>query len=110
MARGAKRKGLIVVGVVVALLLAGGLFVYAYLQRDVPEVHADIQEHFKYGSIGSDSEGGVPYWIWRVLPRAFPEHLPGRHGEGYSRMGFVYESPDRDRPIGTSLREKPTAL
>ena len=108
--RAVRKRKRPVVGAVLAALALAGLGIYAYLQRDVPEVHADLQEQFKYGSIGADSEAGVPYWIWRVLPRLFPEYLPNRPGEGYARMGFVYEAPGRDRPIGTSLRERPTAL
>ena len=104
------RIALIVGGVLIVGLVAVGLFVYGYLQRDVPERHAEIRDHFKYGSIGADSEAGVPYWIWRVLPRVFPEYLPGRPGEGYARMGFIYETPQSDRPIGTSLRERPIGL
>ncbi|MDP8922514.1 MAG: hypothetical protein M3O34_06505 [Chloroflexota bacterium] len=108
--RGASSKANYVVLGVLAVAGALGLLVAAFLQRDVPELHADPVEHFKYGSIGSDAGGGVPYWIWRVLPRVFPEYLPDRPGEGYARMGFVYESPDRDRPIGTSLRAHPVEL
>src|SRR5215218_2251954 len=110
MASVSKRKGITIVWVTLAVIVAIGAGVYVYMQRDVPEVHANVVEHFKYGSIGADSEQGVPYWIWRVLPRVFPEYLPNRPGEGYARMGFLYEAPGRDRPIGTSLRERPTAL
>ncbi len=70
-----------------------------------PEVHQDVLEHYKYGSIGAEERTGVPYLIWKVLPRMFPEHLPNRPGEGYERFGFVFE-PGKKRPIGTSLRER----
>ena len=103
------RASYVVLGVLV-VVGAIGLLVTAFLQRNVPELHADPAEHFKYGSIGSDSGNGVPYWIWRILPSVFPEYLPDRPGEGYARMGFVYESADRDRPIGTSLRAYPVDL
>jgi hypothetical protein len=104
------RKAILVVGVLVIAVCVGGLLLLSFLSRDVPEIHADIQEHFKYGSIGSDTDNGVPYWVWRVLPRLFPEYLPDRPGEGYARLGFVYEAPGRDRPIGTSLRQHPIPL
>jgi mono/diheme cytochrome c family protein len=110
MSAAAFRKAALVLGCLIVLVGVGGLALVSYLQRDVPEVHADIQEHFKYGSIGSDTDNGVPYWIWRVLPKLFPEYLPDRPGEGYARIGFVYESPNKDRPIGTSLREHPIPL
>ena len=53
--------------------------------RDKPEVHQDAAEHFKYGSIGAEGRAGIPYWIWAALPRMFPQYLPARTGEGYSR-------------------------
>ena len=101
---------LVVGGVLGAVLLIGGLSVYSYAQRDIPERHADVIEHFKYGSIGSESRAGIPYWIWLVLPRVFPQYLPDRPGDGYARMGFVYETPGAARPIGTSYRERPIGL
>ena len=65
-----------------------------------PETHADIVEHFKYGSIGAEERAGIPYEIWRVLPAMFPQHLPQRPGTGYEWFGFVFE-PGKVRPIGT---------
>jgi len=35
-----------------------------------------IEEQFKYGSIGSEDQEGIPYWIWQVLPRMFADKLP----------------------------------
>lgn len=102
---------LIIAGIVLAGILAAvGLAAYAFFQRDVPERYAGIEDHFKYGSIGAEARTGVPYRIWRILPVVFPEHLPDRPGEGYARFGYLYESPDAQRPIGTSLREKPIPL
>ena len=63
---------------------------------------ADIVEEFKYGSVGTEETVGVPYWVWRVLPEVFPDKLPNRPGTGYARLGFLYESPSRDLPIGAS--------
>lgn len=74
-----------------------------------PETYDDIVEHYKYGSIGSEAEGGIPYWVWRVLPDLFPEYLPEKPGNGYERFGFIYEE-GRNRPIGTSIREAPIPL
>ena len=100
------RKSFAIVGLLAAVIVVG-LLVYGFLRRDVPELHADVEEHFKYGSIGTEAGGGVPYWIWRVLPRVFPEYLPDRPGEGYARLGFLYEERPHGRPIGTSYREQP---
>jgi mono/diheme cytochrome c family protein len=78
--------------------------------RNKPETFADIRDHFKYGSIGAESRAGVPYWIWAVLPRMFPEYLPNRPGNGYARFGLIFESDKAGRPIGTSYRETQTGL
>ncbi len=59
-------------------------------------------EHFKYGSVGIEPEEGIPYWIWQVLPRMFPEKLPGPGG--YGSVGLVWE-PGRELPIGFSKKD-----
>lgn len=64
------------------------------------EDFADIQAHFKYGSIGSEPANGIPYWIWKALPVLFADKLPG---EGYASLGFIQEE-GMDRPIGFSKR------
>ena len=40
------------------------------------ESFADPDEHFKYGSIGTEERVGLPYWIWKVLPTVFEDKLP----------------------------------
>lgn len=70
----------------------------------VAESYDSAEENFKYGSIGSDSVfGGLPFWVFKVLPELFPEHLPGRQDDGYGAFGLIRE-PGRDRPIGLSKR------
>ncbi len=58
-----------------------------------------IEEQFKYGSVGIESEEGIPYWIWQVLPRVFADKLP-RPG-GYAAFGFLWE-PGKELPVGFS--------
>jgi hypothetical protein len=60
------------------------------------------EEQFKYGSIGIESEEGLPYWIWQALPRVFADKLP-RPG-GYAAFGFVWE-PGKELPVGFSKAE-----
>ena len=59
------------------------------------------EDHFKYGSVGIESQEGLPYWIWQVLPRLFADKLP-KPG-GYESLGFVWE-PGRELPIGFSKK------
>jgi hypothetical protein len=71
----------------------------------------DIVTHFKYGSVGTEETVGLPYPIWRVLPVLFAEHLPKRPGEGWEKLGFIFESGSpQNRPIGTSYVEDRVAL
>jgi len=88
---------------VVAIALVGlGLWGYWYFTRDIPEEFASDVDHYKYGSIGAEREGGIPYSVWKVMPRICPDKLP-RGETGYESFGFVLE-PGRDRPIGWSSR------
>jgi mono/diheme cytochrome c family protein len=57
--------------------------------------------HFLYGSIGTEGIEGIPYWIWLVLPKVFPEYLPAPGG--YASLGLTWE-PGYDLPIGFSKR------
>ncbi|MGH7230550.1 MAG: hypothetical protein ACREJU_04230, partial [Nitrospiraceae bacterium] len=52
---------------------------------------------FKYGSIGAERDAGIPYWIFYVLPRMFPEYLPGPGG--YASLGVAWEQ-GQELPIG----------
>jgi len=100
---------------VVVVLLLLGLWVYNRLFVEHPVDYADDAEHFKYGSIGSDVDGGIPYAIWRALPLICSRHLPDpeafaalpvaeQHGlGGYRQFGFLTE-PGRERPVGFSQR------
>ena len=54
------------------ILLLGGWFTYAKFFREEPEVFANDEEHFKYGSLGAEGDRGIPYYLWLVLPRVFP--------------------------------------
>lgn len=66
------------------------------------QAQGDIVNEFKYGSIGTEVTVGLPYWIFKVLPEVFADKLPARQGRGYERIGFTYESPTADLPVGTT--------
>ncbi|WP_017715967.1 c-type cytochrome [Kamptonema formosum] len=72
------------------------------LLSNSPVDYADIEDHFKYGSIGSEPVNGIPYWIWKVLPDMFRVNLPGEGG--YASLGFLYE-PGKTMPVGFSRRK-----
>ena len=64
----------------------------------------DADDHFKYGSIGTEEGVGLPYWIWKVLPTVFEDKLPTRPGVGWERIGFVLDEKRHPRPMGTSYK------
>jgi len=93
-------KKTLIVAALALLALAGGLFAYDRFFREEPApFFASDEEHFLYGSIGTEAEQGVPFWIWLVLPRVFPEHLP-RPG-GYASLGLLGVD-GHEMPIGFS--------
>ncbi|MGC4081504.1 MAG: hypothetical protein QM736_05145 [Vicinamibacterales bacterium] len=94
------RRQRLVIGAIALLLVAGGLLVYNRFFREEPApFFASDEEHFLYGSVGTEAEQGVPYWIWLVLPRIFPEHLPAPGG--YASIGVVGRD-GHEMPIGLS--------
>jgi hypothetical protein len=58
--------------------------------------------HFLYGSVGTEGIEGIPYWIWLVLPKVFPEYLPSPGG--YASVGLTWE-PGYDMPVGFTKRK-----
>ena len=93
--------------VIGTLLFAGGYYSWYKLFREVPQVFATEEEAFKYGSIGGEDSQGIPYWIWVVLPRIFPEYLPGSESSpkpgGYAALGVAWEE-GHETPIGFSIK------
>jgi Cytochrome C oxidase, cbb3-type, subunit III len=82
------------------VLMAAGAYLLGRFSVDVPVDYHDDVDHFKYGSLGSEHEFGVPYWIWRALPELFSDKLPGK---GWESLGFVFEK-GKNLPIGMSQR------
>lgn len=86
--------------VVVAL---GGASVWWKLFREPVQRLANDspEEYFKYGSIGTERQDGIPFWIWLVLPKMFPEYLPGPGG--WASLGFAWEQ-GHELPVGFSKK------
>jgi hypothetical protein len=88
------------IAVVGVLALAAAAFVYVeFFREDPAPFFATDEDHFLFGSIGTEAEQGVPFWIWLVLPRIFPEHLPGPGG--YASLGLLSRD-GHEMPIGLS--------
>ncbi|HEU4997168.1 MAG TPA: c-type cytochrome [Gemmatimonadaceae bacterium] len=111
---GAARKVVGTLGVLVLAVVAAGGYVKHRYPTDPPEHFDSPAEHFKYGSIGTDVEVGLPLLVMKVLPQAFPEYLPRtadstgaskgiQPAQDYTVFGFVQE-PGRPMPIGFSVR------
>ncbi|HEY3161483.1 MAG TPA: hypothetical protein VGJ78_21100, partial [Vicinamibacterales bacterium] len=98
------RRALAFLGLaVVTLGVLVGIWIVVSITTDRPVTYESIEEHFKYGSIGSEPGGSLlapvggvlpPYWVFRSLPSICSDKLP----KGYSTFGFITE-PGRDLPI-----------
>jgi hypothetical protein len=84
--------------VIVVLGALGALFGWYKFFREIPQApFANDEMRFKYGSFGVENDAGIPYWIWVVLPRIFPEYLPGPGG--YRSLVMVWEQGE-ELPVG----------
>src|SRR5882757_1852102 len=104
-----RRIGWSMVAIVVAAVGVGWVL-YDRLWRERPqpdwilatksgETFGDTQ--FKYLSLNSERNAGIPYWVFYVLPSMFPEKLPGLGG--YSAFGLPWEE-GVELPIGMTKR------
>jgi mono/diheme cytochrome c family protein len=84
--------------VVVTLAVLVGFVGWYKLFREVPqEAFANEEMRFKYGTLRAEGDRGIPYWIWVILPRIFPDLLPGPGG--YRSLGLTWE-PGQETPVG----------
>jgi mono/diheme cytochrome c family protein len=93
-----------------AIVVIAVLWLILALRTDRPVRYDAIEDHFKYGSIGSEPGvsllspvGGVlpPYRVLTALPSVCSDQLPG----GYASLGFIME-PGHDLPVGVSRRRR----
>jgi hypothetical protein len=86
---------------VTALVLLGlGIAAWYCLYREVPQpgwIAANPRDDFFYGSVGAERSAGLPFWVWLVLPRLCPDHLPGPGG--YAALGRPWEQ-GKEMPVG----------
>lgn len=85
------------------LLILGAIAAYVgwyRFFREEPQpawVTATPEMRFKYGSIGAEWDAGIPYWIFYVIPRVFPDKFPGPGG--YASLGVAWEQ-GQELPVG----------
>ena len=97
-----------VLGIVLLLALVfvsvSGLMLAVRFMRDEPVTYAEVEEHFKYGSTGGERASGLPFWIFKAMPRVCARHMPQQpDAEGYAAFGFIFED-GKDLPVGMSKR------
>ena len=88
------------IAIVLVLLAAAGFAVWWRLNHVVAQpgwIAASARDRYFYGSIGAGETAGIPYWTWLVLPRMFPEYLPGPGG--YASLGLSWEE-GKEMPVG----------
>jgi cytochrome c5 len=93
--------GILAAAVLVIAILAGA-WLLGRFGSDTAVAYNNDLEHFNYGSLGSEHEFGVPYWIWRALPELFRDKLPEPRN-GWQAVGFVFEK-GKKLPVGMSQR------
>lgn len=89
---------IIIAGLILVLLLGSVCYLsWTHLFRKVPVTYAAPEQQFNYGPIAADPIANVPYWIWLILPRLFPEKLPGPGG--YVSLKMDWEAGE-EVPVG----------
>lgn len=84
---------------VILTAVVGAVAYVKFFRTEPPPYFEAAEEHFLFGSVGSEEQDGIPYWIWLVLPRVFPEYLPGPGG--YAGLGMVAKDA-HEMPVGLS--------
>lgn len=85
----------------IILAIVFGALYWLIFENSYVVAYEDDRDHFLYGSIGSETASGLPYWVFRALPKLFEDELGPT---GYRRFGFLYAQADDDLPIGVSRR------
>lgn len=95
-----KRKLKITLLLLLPLITIGAWVAWDRGFREHPQpdwVMKDPDTRFMYGSIGAEHDAGLPYWVLYVLPRVFPEKLPGPGG--LASLGVPWQQ-GMDLPVG----------
>jgi mono/diheme cytochrome c family protein len=84
--------------IVVLVVVVGAVAYVKFFRTEPPPYFEAAEDHFLFGSVGTEDDG-LPYWIWLVLPRVFPEYLPDPGG--YAGLGMVAKDA-HEMPVGLS--------
>ncbi|HTZ01210.1 MAG TPA: cytochrome c [Xanthobacteraceae bacterium] len=85
--------------VVLALVLVA-IYYLVFVNQYVVAYRDDV-DHFKYGSIGSEANVGLPILVFKALTVMYQDRVGPT---GYRRFGLLYENANSDLPIGISRR------
>ena len=95
------RRKKAVVALCISLVVAIAIITGASWQRMTAQFPATVSHSSgplaQVGSAETDTVEEIPFWVWVVLPRLFPEKLPG--AGGYTSLGLTWERGNQ-RPIG----------
>ncbi|MBP2459348.1 MULTISPECIES: cytochrome c [unclassified Rhizobium] len=94
---GRKRK----IVVVIAVLVLAAIVYWLVFVNQYVVAFRNQEDHFLYGSIGSEASTGPPYWVFKALPVMYADKLGPA---GWGHFGMLYEKPGDDLPIGVSRR------
>ncbi len=118
-----------VIATLCLILLIAAIWLGVRLTTDRPVTYDDnhLTENFMYGSTGGERGSGIPYSIFKVLPRIFKDQLyeavnppamaqstapppaaKDQLPDDYTPFGFIYEKDEngnrKDLPVGFSRR------
>lgn len=109
------RRALVALAATLLLIAGGAGLVWSKFLSDGGQELADDDARFKYGSLNAELLAGIPYPIFMILPRVFPDLVekhakagwgPDKAGHGgYGAFGFPWEAGER-LPIGFSIRKR----
>jgi cytochrome c553 len=85
----------------VGLIVILGLLYYLIFVNQYVVAYRDDLDHFKYGSIGSETANGFPILVFKALPVMFRDQVGPT---GYRRFGMLYDPERPELPVGMSRR------
>lgn len=100
---------------VLVIVVAAAVVTWWKFFATTEQTFADDTERFNYGSLGAETLAGIPYPIFMILPRVFPDLVeryaregygPERAGHGgYGAFGLPWEEGQR-LPFGLSIKRQ----